>query len=133
MACIRKRRGKWVVDYRETWIDAAGARRVRRRWVMCDTRKAAEDVLSDTLKAVREQDAPAVDPDIRVVEYAEHWLRTIANTVKERSLANYDATLRLHVLPAFGSLKVRECRRSRIKALLAEKPTVLSPSSVRLV
>lgn len=31
MACIRKRRGKWVVDYR----DGAGVR----RWVTCETRR----------------------------------------------------------------------------------------------
>ena len=35
MACIRKRRGKWVVDYR----DGAG----RRCWVTCNTREEAKE------------------------------------------------------------------------------------------
>jgi hypothetical protein len=40
--CIRKRRGKYVVDYR----DAFG----RRRWVTCDTRRESERVLSERLR-----------------------------------------------------------------------------------
>ena len=41
MACIRKRRGTYVVDHR----DSAG----RRRWVTRETRRAAEDVLAEKL------------------------------------------------------------------------------------
>jgi hypothetical protein len=52
MACIRRRRGKWVVDYR----DAAGIR----RWLTRETRRAAEAVLADRLESrerAREEDA----------------------------------------------------------------------------
>ncbi len=45
MACIRKRREKWVVDYR----DGAGAR----RWVTCETREAANAVLSEKIRESR--------------------------------------------------------------------------------
>ena len=73
MACIRKRRDKYVVI---------------RRWVTCETRKEADGVLADKIKAAREHEAPAVDPNIRVVEYAERWIRLITPTVKQRSAEN---------------------------------------------
>ena len=50
MACVRKRRGKWVVDYR----DGAGIR----RWVTCETRRDAgqrstPDIRADLLWMTR--------------------------------------------------------------------------------
>jgi hypothetical protein len=45
MACIRKRRGKWVVDYR----DASGVR----RWITCETRKGAQTELAKKLQPGR--------------------------------------------------------------------------------
>lgn len=67
MACIRKRRGKWVVDYR----DAAGVR----RWVTRETRREAEALYAEKIKEARQSTLPAVDPDITVSAYAERWLR----------------------------------------------------------
>jgi integrase len=125
MACIRKRRDKYVVDYR----DAAGIR----RWVTCETRKEADGVLADKIKASGEHEAPAVDPNIRVAEYAERWIRLIIPTVKQRSAENYAATLRRYVLPAFGTLKIVQLHRGRIRLFLAGKLTALKPGSVRLI
>ena len=51
MACIRKRRGKWVVDYR----DAVGAR----RWVTCETRAQADAVLEGALRESRQPVRPS--------------------------------------------------------------------------
>ena len=56
MACIRKRRGKYVVDYR----DGAGIR----RWVTCATRRQAEDVLAERGREARQQTRPVVDSNI---------------------------------------------------------------------
>lgn len=92
MACIRKRRGKWVVDYR----DAAGIR----RWNTCQTRRAAEDVLTEKLRESRQPSRPAVDPDITVAAYAERWLTLIAATVKPRTVESHEGALRCHILPA---------------------------------
>jgi hypothetical protein len=63
MACIRKRRGKYIVDYR----DGAGVR----RWITCETRRQAEDVLTERLRVSRQPIRPAVDTNITVAEYAE--------------------------------------------------------------
>lgn len=111
MACIRKRRGKWAVDYR----DPAGIR----RWVTCETRREAEGVLGDKVREARGRTRPAVDPDITLSAYAERWLAQIAAHAKPRTVVNYGKVLRVHVLPALGSLKVRHIYKGHVKDLLA--------------
>lgn len=113
MACIRKRRGKYVVDYR----DGAGIR----RWATCATRREAEDVLSQKVREARQLTRPTVNPDITISEYAERWLSLIAAGVKPRTLTMYRGHLTLHLLPAFGTTKVRQLAKGRIKAFLADK------------
>jgi len=126
MACIRKRRGKWVVDYR----DAAGVR----RWLTCETRRAAEIVLAERLDESRQPREPVVDPDIRLEEYSHRWLNLIRMSVKPRTLDSYQQTLRLHLLPVLGPVKVRTLARGRIKMFLATKLTSgLARNSVRIV
>jgi integrase len=126
MACIRKRRGKWVVDYR----DAAGIR----RWATCETRRAADIVLAERLDEARQPREPVVDPDIRLDEYSQRWLNLIRMSVKPRTQDSYQQTIRLHLLPVVGSVKVRTLARGRIKMFLATKLTSgLARNSVRIV
>jgi hypothetical protein len=66
MACIRKRRNKWMVDFR----DAAGVR----RWVTCPTRREAETVLERSLRDTRQPTRPVVDLNITLSDYAQRWL-----------------------------------------------------------
>ncbi len=126
MACIRKRRNKWVVDYR----DAAGMR----RWVTCETRREAEAVLAEKIAEARQPARPVLDPDITVSAYAAHWLDLIRPTLEPRSYEGYDEKLRLHILPDFGPVKVRQLTRGQIRKHLAMKRSSgLSPDSVRLI
>jgi integrase len=126
MACIRKRRSKWVVDYR----DAAGIR----RWLTCETRRAAEIVLAERLDESRQPREPIVNPDIHLEEYSQRWLNLIRMSVKPRTLDSYQQLLRLHLLPVLGPVKVRSIARGRIKMLLANKLAAgLSRNTVRLV
>src|SRR5262249_46482696 len=113
MACIRRRRGKWVADYR----DGAGIR----RWVTCETRKQAEDVLTEGVREARQPTRPVVDSNITLSAYAERWLDLIAPTIKPRTHNGYAQTLRLHLLPILGTTKVRLLQKGRIKSFLAEK------------
>src|SRR5438552_5561768 len=113
MACIRKRRGKYVAD----WRDSTG----RRHWRTCATRQEADDVLSDGVRDSRQARRCAVDPRVTVAEYAQGWLREIAATVKPSSLRVYENCLRLHLLPTLGHRKVRQLHRKGIKTLLVEK------------
>src|SRR2546428_503604 len=113
MACIRKRRGKYVVDYR----DGAGIR----RWVTCETRREAETVLLDKAREARQPTRPVVDPNITMSAYAERWLQEIAVTIKPKTQKSYGSALRLHILPALGSTKVRMLQKGRIKSFLVER------------
>ncbi len=126
MACIRRRRGKWVVDYR----DAAGIR----RWLTRETRRAAEAVLADRLDESRQPREPVVDPDIRLEEYSQRWLNVIRMSVKPRTLDSYQQAIRLHLLPALAPVKIRTLARGRIKMLLATKlASGLARNSVRII
>lgn len=62
MACVRKRRGKWVVD----WRDYLGVR----RWLSFE----AEDVLADEVKERRQAAPPVVDPNITLIDWSQRWL-----------------------------------------------------------
>ncbi len=131
MACIRKRRKKYVVDYR----DAAGVR----HWITCETKKEAEDELVRVLPGTRQSSRPVVEPNITVSQYSERWLTLLdagvaGGTLKVRTRRSYKQNLDLHILPSLGKLKVRQLQRGRIKTLLAEKLTGgLSRSSVRII
>jgi len=126
MACIRKRRGKWVVDYR----DAAGVR----RWATCKTRREAEAILQEKLRESRQRTRPAVDPEITIEVYAKRWLDLIAASVKPRTVLAYEKALRCHVLPELGRIKVRGLSRGQIKALLTKKAASgLSRGSVNVI
>jgi integrase len=126
MACIRKRRGTWVVDYR----DSAGVR----RWVTCETRRAAEAILEEKLRESRQPSRPAVDVNITLADYAAQWRQVIEASIKPRTRASYEQILRLHIVPAFGAVKVRQLQKGRVKAFLAEKlASGLARNSVRII
>src|SRR5437660_5982874 len=122
MACIRKRRGCYVVDH----YDAAGIRRTP----SFRTKEAAEDRLAEVLLQCRQKVRPLVDPNISVADYGDHWLTTLrATDVKPRTIESYHDTLRLHVVPRLGSVRVRDLRKARAKALLLEKATREDPET----
>jgi len=126
MACIRKRRGKWVVDYR----DGAGYR----RWKTCRTRQEAEDFLAQELPRARQWTRPAVNPNILFRVYVERWQGLIAHTVKPRTLASYQQIIRLHLMPSLGEIPVRRLQKGFIKSVLAEKlASGLSRDTVRII
>jgi hypothetical protein len=84
MACIKKRRGKWVVDYR----DSQG----RRHWETKEDKKSAQDRLSEILKG---QDTIAVAENRTFKEYGEWWLDNCAKgAIKASTYQEYEAVLR---------------------------------------
>jgi integrase len=114
MACIRKRRGKYVVDcYDHTRT---------RRWITCDTKREAEDKLSEKVREIKLLNGSVcADPDITVVEYFSQWIEKIALTSKPRTADTYADYFRIHILPEFGDRKIRDLHRARIKKWLVGK------------
>ena len=126
MACIRKRRGRWVVDYR----DGGG----RRRWVTCRTKRQAEGVLAEKVRESCQLVRPVVDTNITLEAYAEQWLRVGLVNRKPATVDSYTRSLRLHILPAFGKVKLRLLGKAQVRAFLAEKLSAgLSNNSVRIL
>src|SRR6516165_12710177 len=124
MACITKRRGKYVVDYR----DGTG----RRRWITCKTRKEAEKALEHALGDARRKRRPTVDPKITLEAYASIFLEVIAAVVKASTLKSYSDMFRLHIVPVFGRLRLDQLERGTINRFLAGQLNEgLSRNSVR--
>lgn len=67
MACIRKRRGKWIADYRDP--------RGRRRWITRDTRKEAEAALASVSVAIASDEYVAPDAARIFQTVYDHWWR----------------------------------------------------------
>jgi integrase len=111
MACIKKRRGKWVVD----WRDTEG----RRHWETKDDKKAAQDRLAEILKPQNPEQAP----DTRTFkEYGEWWLENVAKgAIKASTYQEYEAVLKNHVYPALGSTLFVDVKRPQIRELIAAK------------
>ncbi len=111
MACIKKRRGKWVVD----WRDPQG----RRHWESKEDKKAAQDRLSEILKG---QDTAPVIEDRTFKEYADWWLENCAKgAIKASTYQEYESVLRKHVYPALGAIQFTEIKRPMIRELIAVK------------
>lgn len=113
MACIRRRRGKWIVDFR----DGTGTR----RWLTCDTRREAENALSEQFRLARHPARPLFDPRITLAAYAAHWLGLVRATAKPRTYETYDGVVERHVLPALGRVPVARLHRAHLKQFLAAK------------
>src|SRR5262245_51818605 len=132
MACIRKRRGVWVLDYR----DATGTRRTP----CFRTRAEAEDH-ADRVGAFahRGHGTPVVDPQITVAAYAMRWLKAVKATVKPRTHEGYAQAVRLYIVPALGKRAVADLRRSHVKDFLTTclergvSARPLARESVRLI
>ena len=104
------------MDYR----DASGAR----QRLTAPTKEAAENLLSEKTP----------DRDITLSEYKDRWLEMIESEVKPRALASYTQLLDLHIVPAFGRVRLRELSRAMIKRLLLKKREAgLGQNSVRLI
>ena len=113
MACVRKRRGKYVVD----WRDRTGVR----HWKTFD-RKTDADAFRDKVgPEARQRLIPTLPASVTIKEYADHWTNLIAQSVKTRTLHRYNEILSLHLLPQFGKIRVQDLDRSRIRLFLTSK------------
>ncbi|MEQ1846909.1 MAG: hypothetical protein ABL983_15185 [Nitrospira sp.] len=103
MACVRKRRGKYVVD----WRDGAGVR----RWMTFDKKTDADAHRDKVGPEARQRLTPAVPANITLKDYAEHWKQLIGHSVKSRTLARYSEILTQHILPRFEKVAVQKLER----------------------
>jgi hypothetical protein len=113
MACVSKRRGAWVVDIR-----LHGRRLVK----VFRTRREADDALAKLSAERRQKARPAVDPFVTLTAYTPRFLADCAEQeVEAVTLNRYARTLENHILPAFGSKRLRDLTRSDIRSFLLSK------------
>jgi hypothetical protein len=89
LACISKRRGKWIAD----WRDGAGVR----HWKTFETKLEAEDFLDQERPKSRQWSQSSVPTTITVKAYGTHWLDLIESVVKPRTLVRYEQLLKRHI------------------------------------
>jgi integrase len=122
MACIKKRRGKWVVD----WRDSSG----RRRWESKANKKAAQDRLAEILQG-DEANRPVETRTFQ--EYAEWWLKNVAKgSIKESTYQEYESVLKKHVYPTLSAVQFVDVKRPQIRQLIADKKAEgYEPATIR--
>lgn len=74
-------------------------------------------------------------PSWTVASYAAHWLEDVVRTrLKPATFMSNRETLRLHILPTLGRVKMHALRPDQVRALLAQRLAAgLSPRSVQIV
>ena len=111
MACVRKWRGKWVVD----WRDPSGKRFIE---TVDGDRDAAKRRLGEVLKAGEK----SASKRLMFKDYGEWWLENCARgSIKFSTFREYEAALRNHLNPVFGSKPLTKIGRKDIKELIARK------------
>ena len=122
MACVKKRRGSWVVD----WRDSKG----RRHWETQPNREKAKERLAEILSGAE----PEQLIEARTFEeYGDWWLENVAKgSIKESTYQEYKSALKKHVYPTLGAVKFTEVKRPMIRELIAaKKKQGLAQSTIR--
>ncbi len=93
MACVRKWRDSWVVD----WYDENKKRHIDK---VEGGREDAERKLAEVIKGGKK--SPTNNQTFK--EYTEWWLENCAKgEIKESTYEEYESVLKNHLYPAFGS------------------------------
>src|SRR5215208_2578030 len=67
---------------------------------------------------------------ITVGQYPNNWLSGIKGTVRQRTWERYEQFVRVHLVPAFGGIKLSALTSAHLKTLYASKID-LSPTTIR--
>ena len=113
MACVRKRRGKWVIDF----YDHLG----KRHWETVGTnKKEAEEKLAEKMLEIRKGAYNPALSKTPLREYSERWLETYAKVnLKASTVKSYTESLNNHILPIIGHIPLRSITRDMVKGLIA--------------
>src|SRR5438552_3279591 len=123
----RKKNGRrqWTADY----IDSSG-KRVQK---VFPTKEQAEEHFAKAVITAQQKTTPDLPPTISFAAYVEHWRPLADAHLKQATSQCYEQNLRLHLLPAFGGMRVRDIQRGRIKGFLAQRLEDHARNTVRLM
>ena len=122
MACVRKWRGSWVVD----WRDPSGKRFIE---TVDGDRDAAERRFAEVVHTGKQ---PA-SKRLTFKDYAEQWLETTAKgNIKDSTYEEYERSLKVHLYPLFESKPLVKITREMVRQMIAaKKKAELSRSTIR--
>jgi len=110
MACIRKWRGSWVVD----WRDQTGKRFIETQ----EDKGAAENRLAEIIKGGKQ----GASKRQTFKDYGDWWLENCAKgNIADSTYQEYEAVLKNHVYPLIGSRPFVKVNRKSIRELIAGK------------
>lgn len=116
--------GRWEARY---WKDG------KRKSVYGATRKEAADKLTKALATIDEPPA-FKSASITVREFFEQYDDVARDTMKRRSYETYHDIARLHILPEFGSKKLKDLSREHVQRLYrCKRDAGLSAARVRRI
>ena len=125
---IRRRAdGRWEGRLDLGFLDG---KRVRRS-VYGATEREVRTKLRELAREVERGASPAPER-LTVGDYLGHWLETVARPrVRPRTYESYETTIRVHLLPALGRIRLSRLRATDVERLLAAKvASGLSPRTV---
>ena len=104
----------------------------RRRAFYGRTRAQAAERLKEAQAAVV-QGLPLPGERLTVAEFLARWLAAVRPTVRETTYTGYEVEVRLHILPALGSIRLVRLSPADLQAFYADRlATGLSPRTVQL-
>ena len=105
----------------------------KRSSVYGKSRKEVADKLAEALSS--KDDGPVFVPaDITVAEFLKQYEDVAKNTMKRRSFETYQSIAKVHLLPAFGAIKLKDLRREHVQRAYSHKcDTGLSAARVRRI
>lgn len=107
--------GRWEARY---YADTPEGR--KRKTLYGKTRKEVAEKLTKAL-ANQETSETFVPSNISVLEFFAQYEDVARETMKRRSFETYQDIARLHLLPALGSLKLKELTREHVQRMYASK------------
>ncbi len=115
MACVRKRRGKWVIDFYDQFGD--------RHWETVGTnKKEAEERLSERILKIGKGDyTTPKDRKITFSVLAERWLTSREGKIRPITIQQYEDHLNKHLLSFFGPVKIGQIDSGLVEAYIASK------------
>jgi len=125
MACVRRWRGAWCVDFR----DGSGKRIIQR----AESKQEAQERLAEIIRGLKVGSYNPTLAKTPLEEYAPKWLQIKQAEVKPSTLTSYEYALRVHILPDLGKHQLGKLTREVIKAFLGKKNKAgLSRDTVRV-
>jgi integrase len=87
-----------------------------------ETKRAAEKLRDQKKAEWQKQEKLVGDPNTTLDTYATVWLAQLPTSgLKQKTITSYNQLYSKHIKPTLGSTKVRDLRRSDVRALLAAK------------